>query len=515
METIYKRGVRFTASVLTVASLLLLNACQDHPLAPTPRPDLTFYALTAGNQLLRLNVQTSETASATMSITGLQPNENLLAIDFRPATGQLYGVGSSSRLYIINPMTGAARPLGAGSFSPPLNGPIAGFDFNPTVDRIRLVTSPGQNYRLNPETGATMTTDGSINGGVGGTPAIAAVAYTNNRAGAATTVLYDIDPVTDRLYIQNPPNNGTLVDVGPLGMNITQVGGFDISPNNMFALASVEFGGKWELDQVNLTTGKLTKLGDLPSGNIIGLAVPTDPVAYAVDDLNNLVIFNPMSSTLTTVSRAIAGLQSGETVVGLDMRPVNGQLYAIGSTSRIYTINASSGAATMVGPGAFSPGLSGTDFGVDFNPTVDRIRVVSNTGQNIRLHPETGAVAGTDTPLSPSSPTVTAAAYTNNFPPTPPAPATTVLYDIDSNTDRLVKQDPLPNGGILVDVGPLKMNIEASNGFDITGTTGIAYGIFRVGGASSLYMVNLTSGAATKIADFPVATRGFTVGLGF
>jgi hypothetical protein len=33
---------------------------------------------------------------------------------------------------------------------------------------------------------------------------------------------------------------------------------------------------------------------------------------------------------------------------------------------------------------------------LDFNPTVDRIRLVTASGQNLRLHPELGTVVATD-----------------------------------------------------------------------------------------------------------------------
>jgi len=45
----------------------------------------------------------------------------------------------------------------------------------------------------------------------------------------------------------------------------------------------------------------------------------------------------------------ITGLQAGETVLGFDYRPATGGLYAIGSTSRLYLINGTTGAATQVG----------------------------------------------------------------------------------------------------------------------------------------------------------------------
>lgn len=492
------------ALMAALVCFVLLNACQDHRIPPQDVPDAVFYGLTGDNQLLRLSAKTPSVAQATVNLTGLLPDERMLAIDFRPATGQLYGVGSTNRLYVINPATGQSRALGSGAFTPNLTGVVVGFDFNPTVDRIRLVTSNGQNLRLNPETGTVAATDGNLNPG---SPMITAVAYTNNKAGVTTTTLFDIDPNTDRLYRQDPPNNGTLVDVGPLGLNVSAVGGFDIGPDGR-GIVSVVFDGKPELDYIDLSTGKLQKLGDLPT-TLLGLAIPTEPVAYAVDNANTLLIFNPMNPA--PITKSITGIQSGELIVGLDFRPANGQLYALGSTSRIYTINTSSGAAAAVGSGPFSPALSGSDFGFDFNPTVDRIRLVSNLGQNLRLHPETGAVAATDGNLNPGTPTITGAAYTNNF-----AGATsTTLFDLDSNVDKLFRQDP-PNPGGLVEVGNLGVNVEAANGFDIGGTSGTAYALLTVGGTTRVYTINLTTGAATGGAVFPTTpVRAMAVGLGF
>ena len=510
---------RVVVGILTIGSLFTLNGCMDHRSAPDPAtlPDAVVYALNDANQLLRLNVRSSNAPLATTPIsgTGLQNGERILAIDFRPATGQLYGVSNMSRLFVINTTTAEARPLTTTSFSPAINGSVVALDFNPTVDRIRLVTNTGQDLRLNPETGGVAATDGTINGVAGAT--IAEVAYTNNRAGSTTTTLYDIDPATDRLYIQNPPNNGTLTDVGPLGLDITGAVGFDISPSdNSQGLVAVTFNGASELQQINLATGRLQKLGNLP-GTIIGLAIPTEPVAYAVDASNSLLIFNPQNLTSVT-TKTIAGLQNGETILGIDTRPVNGQLFALGSTSRLYSIavtaTASWSAVAVGNSGAFT--LTGTDFGFDFNPTVDRIRVVSNTGQNLRLNPENGALAATDAPLSltTGTPTVTAAAYTNNF----AGAATTVLYDIDTRSGgaMLYQQNP-PNNGTLVAVGPLNVDIESANGFDIGGTTGTAYALLRSSGTTRVYSINLTTGAATGGANLPgnPIVRGFTFGLGF
>jgi hypothetical protein len=358
--------------------------------------------------------------------------------------------------------------------------------------------------------------DGTINP-VG--PSVTAVAYTNSFAGAGTTTLYDIDVAGDKLYIQNPPNAGTLMEVGSLGVQAVGEAGFDISPDNSVAIAALygrgyeegqmeaSNGNKYRFYYIDLTTGAATNAGKTDR-EIIGVAIPTNPVAYAVDGMNNLHIFNP-TTTGGIVTKAIAGLQPGEMILGIDMRPATGQLYALGSTSRIYAINMSNGAATGMG-GVFTTMLDGASFGFDFNPTVDRIRVLSNTGQNLRIHPVTAAVAAIDPMLNPGTPMVDAAGYTNSF----AGSTTTTLYDIDFASDKLFMQNPA-NAGTLVEVGALGVNVDWGNGFDIGGTSNKAWGIFTVGGTNALYSVNLTTGAATKAMDFPKAVKGFAVGVGF
>jgi hypothetical protein len=125
---------------------------------------------------------------------------------------------------------------------------------------------------------------------------------------------------------------------------------------------------------------------------------------------------------------AISGLQAGESVIGLDVRAggaTPGQLYALGSAGRLYTVDTTTGVATFKftltadagdSSDAFTA-LAGTEFGVDFNPVSDRLRVVSDTGQNLRIDVDSGATI-TDAPLASSGTTragVTGAAYSNAF----------------------------------------------------------------------------------------------------
>ncbi|MDZ4749761.1 MAG: DUF4394 domain-containing protein [Saprospiraceae bacterium] len=198
-------------------------------------------------------------------------------------------------------------------------------------------------------------------------------------------------------------------------------------------------------------------------------------------------------------------------MLGIDMRPATGQLYALGSSNRLYTINMASGAATAVGLAPFSQALNGFFFGFDFNPTVDRIRIVSNKGQNLRVHPVTGAVAFVDGGLNPGMPEIDAAAYTNNF----AIATTTTLFVMDYNTDGLYTLTP-PNDGKLNLIGSLGMDIYKANGFDIGGTSGMAMGIFSTEEDTYLCsIINTSTGSATILSSFPDDVRGFAIGLGF
>ena len=228
--------------------------------------------------------------------------------------------------------------------------------------------------------------------------------------------------------------------------------------------------------------------------------------AFAIGSSNNLLGFNVSAPGKINSDKPITGLQTGEAILAIDIRPATGQLYGLGSTSRLYMIDKTTAVATVVGTSPFTPVLSGATFGFDFNPSVDRIRVISNTKQNIRLNPETGAVAGIDTDLSPGTPAASAAAYSNNQ----ALSASTVLYVIDPSTDKLYTVAN-PNAGILTEVGALGINVDGNNGFDINGADNKAYALLTVGSATKLYSINLTTGAATAVGDFTSPVKGLAV----
>jgi hypothetical protein len=147
---------------------------------------------------------------------------------------------------------------------------------------------------------------------------------------------------------------------------------------------------------------------------------------------------------------------------------------------------------------------------LDFNPTVDRIRVVTNSGQNLRFHSDLGTVIATDGNLNPGSPTVAGATDTNNV----PRATTTTLFVIDHANGMLYRLQP-SNDGVLVPVGPLGLTVSGVNGFDIGGNSETAFAIFTVGTATGVYRINLMTRAATKASDLNFRPVAMAVGLGF
>ncbi len=228
---------------------------------------------------------------------------------------------------------------------------------------------------------------------------------------------------------------------------------------------------------------------------------------YSVSTSNQLLRFDSASPGTVTTVGAITGLQASENVVGIDFRPANGKLYGLGSMSRLYTIDTTTGAASQVGTaGAFT--LSGTLFDIDFNPVVDRIRIVSNTGQNIRINPNDGTLSGTDTTLNPGTPGVAAAAYDFDLVGT----TTTTLYTIDTTADTIniqggVSGSPSPNGGTQSPTFNLGFDAIGANGFDITNGSSLAFAALQVAGdtTSKLFRMNLISGTTTLVGVIGVA----------
>ena len=237
---------------------------------PTVAVNVT--GLTTDNRLVGFNPRSPNTLSSDVAITGLNPGESILGIDFRPADSQLWALSSAARLYTLNPVTGAATFRVALSAEPTdVTAPFTGLDgsatlsvdFNPVPDRMRVITPAGQNLRINVATGATIT-DGTINR-ISGPASVLGAAYTNSFAGTTSTRLFDLESNNSVLALQNPPNDGTLVNVGALGLNITGMAGLDIAGgDNGLVLAALRTGttGAFTLRSISLLTGASSLYGN-------------------------------------------------------------------------------------------------------------------------------------------------------------------------------------------------------------------------------------------------------------
>ena len=188
----------------------------------------------------------------------------LVGIDVRPADGLLYGVASDGQIVTIEVKTGKATMKS--KLSETLKaGETITVDFNPVADRLRILTSGGVSLRVNVDDGKAIV-DGALkykdgDANAGKTPKVIAGAYSNSFKGTKTTTLYNIDATAGALATQNPPNDGVLNTVGPLGVTLSGPAAFNIVAMGEDNSAWLAAGGA--LHAVDLKTGKATMAGKI------------------------------------------------------------------------------------------------------------------------------------------------------------------------------------------------------------------------------------------------------------
>jgi hypothetical protein len=552
MQYKHKTGLFWLWAVLPALAGI---GCGDEDTSSSPEPvdesDPTVladtYALTSDNRLVYFE-RASGNIRSSAEISGLASGEAMVGLDFRPAGGELFALGTTGSLYTIDAATGVATlkttlvadTADATNAYSALEGDVFGVNFNPVADRLRVVSNSGQNLRINVDTGAT-TTDADLNPGA---PSITTAAYSNSFSTACRTRLYVIDTSTNTLFLQDPPNAGTLTEIGALSLTSAPGAVFEVitlssGSNRALVLLPAPNGAMvYDLDLNNgdLVGGRALRLRDGESLLGVSAAPPSEAPVQGKGELvgvtfeNQVVSFNRGAPGKLCTSAAIAGLGAGEDVLGIDSRPADGALYALSSAGKLYTVVVESGEATLKSTlvadamdttEPFTT-LPVTDFGMGFNPVPDRLRVVSRTGQNLRINVDTGATT-TDAALSPASMTVQAVAYTNAY----AGAASTALYAVDvaSAALTLIGANPAtggacpddaanPNCGNVTAVGPLGVaNMADVDGFDIDGTpsaTPTGFLALRIGDAatSSLYVIDLATGAAAPPAGVANPTIG-------
>jgi len=232
-----------------------------------------------------------------------------------------------------------------------------------------------------------------------------------------------------------------------------------------------------------------------------------------------LLCFPTTSADRAEVVGAVTGLGSPDSaLIGIDFRVQDGKLYGVGNGGGVYTIDPTSGQAMLVNQLTVALDPMATSFAVDFNPAADRLRILSDTGQNLRHNVNAGGVTVTDAPLTIAAGAnvvtatgVTAAAYTNND---LAASTGTTLYDVATMQDQVVVQSP-PNGipgGVaanLVPTGNLGVDAGLAAGLDIysvvvggVAVDNLGFGVLNTSMGSGFYSVSFQAGAATFLDAF-------------
>jgi hypothetical protein len=251
-------------------------------------------------------------------------------------------------------------------------------------------------------------------------------------------------------------------------------------------------------------------------GNVSGATAtaPSLPAFGLVADGVGMSSFSTGDPGTLNWVRNVTGFVNGETrLIGIDFRPKNGLLYGVGNWGAIYVLPTvappSGGTIPITKVGQLSVSLEGTNFGVDFNPAADRLRIISDTGQNLR-HDVDGNSTIKDMPLTnngASAKGVTAAAYTNND---NNADTATTLVDIDTVNDQVTLQAPAnngtlnPTGKLTIDAGingDADIFADLSNGKTVS-NTGFAT-LLPSGGGQTLYTFDVFTGVVTSAGMFP------------
>lgn len=518
----------------------------ERKVSPNVRGNLV-YAVTMNNNLISFDSELPGLVRSLVTISGIASGQTLIGTDFRPNTGELFGLGynnanSTARLYTIDLQTGVSTAVGTSDISLELGSGAIGFDFNPTVDRIRVEGANGNNYRLNPITGGLAATDGDLKFAAGDanadeTATVGSVAYSNSFMGATITTLYVYDDVLNILATQIPPNDGVLNTIGASGImqdNADATSDLDICFNGDANIAYLTanptnaFNSADNFYELDLQTGAATLVGTIGGGIAVrDIAVFINRnVSQVVEGQlifgwtanNFLITFDSENPAIVRSSKPITGLPSGQLLVGMDFRPATGELWAMSynrttGASTLFTLDTATAVLTSrsTTPFTLDLGINASALIFDFNPTVDRIRVMGENGRNYRLNPTTGGIAATDGNLNYkagdrnafSTPRIGTGAYTNNFNTT----TTTTLYDYDVNLNILATQVP-PNDGVLNTIGASGITVNIMDPtvdldifYDFATQSNLAYLAANVGNErnENLYKVNLTTGDVTLV----------------
>jgi uncharacterized protein DUF4394 len=525
-----QNGTAATAGPVTrldTGEVLRDTAIAPPATAPNQDPG-DLYAVTESGKLVSFSSTAPQKVCTSVQFSGQQASETIVSVDVRPADQNLYALGSTGRLYNLDPATGALSLKGtliaAGDATDPyvsLEGTEHGVDFNAGNDLLRIVGDNGFNARvLNldaPVNPTTVTTDPDLN--PGGTT-MAAAAYGNGVAGTNVSTFFMVDSASDALYSLGGLT-GTVTRIGTtLGLgDVSGVAGFDIYGTNNRGIAALSVGTETgsTLYNVQLNTGVATAVGAIGTGERVrSLTYAKAPKAtlWGLTSTGHLVSFTMQDPATFITDTAVTGLQGGETLVAIDVRPADGQLYGLTSAGRLVPVDpttavAGAGITLTANPSdTVAPvfaGLSGTRFGMDFHAFDDLLRIHSNTGQSLRVVTADGTVSqdiDLQAPGGLNPPQVIGTAYANNY----VGGASTVSYVVDAGNNRVLRHSSIAGtmefigAGIGLDL--VAGGIQAEGDMDIAGgENGLMLAALLPTGAtqSTLYRIAPATGAGAAL----------------
>ncbi len=483
----------------------------------------------------------------------------MLSIDVRPADRNVYAVTNAGGLYTVNAASGAATfkaTLTADTLDADLPYSVAdlasgiAMDVSPAANQLRIFNGNGKNLRVNLDTGVT-TSDATLDASrlSPASAGVTAISYTNGFAGTQTNTLYLLDTTNNRLLTTpGGATGGVLANVGSFNIpdDVQAVAGFEINAVNNSAFAALQVGtnagSSSDLYSISLTNGAATRIGTIgANARVRKITYASPPVATLVGITtdNQLVTFSLATPGTLISTQPITGMQGGEIPIGFDIRPSNQTAYILSNSSRVFTLNQTPAMATLIG--SLTPAnntftqLNGRNFGTDFSPPADALRVYTDAEQNVAVLVDsaqavqlTSLTRGSGDVNAATAPDISAIAYTNNYAMAP----NTVLYAIDPTTNSLISIGPGmngANGGVLNTVGRLTptsttTSFSLTGGLDIVGgDNGLALAALQPQGAmqSTLYFVNLATGALSPVTSLvtnsvigPAGTQplvGFTI----
>jgi len=301
-----------TAGALLLLGVLACGGGESAPTEPEPQPQppppelqgSPVYAVDLDNRLLLFGTESPGTINRLMPITGLPALHRIVGIDFRPSTGQLFGIGNDSRVYVLDTLTGAATPVGPAPFEPAIDffEVHFGVGFDP-AERLRLIVAEsGANYSISADDGtAVLESSVSFRAGdpnEGQTPRIAGLGYVPPAPaaslGSAIQRVRGPDPLEGMLLALDAdlgvlveaidPKTGEFDTIGPLEMVFERCAELKVGRNadgtvNIFAVVLTEVGNL--AIKLDLATGKATVLGVVADDDspIQGIAWHPDPDA--------------------------------------------------------------------------------------------------------------------------------------------------------------------------------------------------------------------------------------------